>query len=86
MTTKNDITGDEIKTGVVTEAYRSGWDRIFGGSPSAIRHQSSAIAVFDRVAAKHGDSINSDHQGAERGLLTGGAGDAETGGDCGGDE
>lgn len=69
---KNDITGDEIKTGVVTEAYRSGWERIFGG--------------FDRVAAKHGDSINSDHQGAERGLLTGGAGDAETGGDCGGDE
>jgi len=27
---KNDITGDEIRTGVSTGAYRSGWERIFG--------------------------------------------------------
>lgn len=27
---KNDVTGDEIKTKVSTQAYRDGWDRIFG--------------------------------------------------------
>lgn len=29
MATKNDITGDEIKTKVVTDAYAEGHDRIF---------------------------------------------------------
>lgn len=29
MATKNDVTGDELKTGVSTEKYREGWDRIF---------------------------------------------------------
>lgn len=30
MAAKNDITGDNIKTGSTTSAYRDGWDRIFG--------------------------------------------------------
>jgi len=30
MTSKNDITGDEIKTKSSTENFREGWDRIFG--------------------------------------------------------
>lgn len=30
MTTKNPITGDEIKTKGSTDNYRDGWDRIFG--------------------------------------------------------
>lgn len=34
MATKNDITGDEIKTGVNSEAFRSGWERIFGNKNS----------------------------------------------------
>ena len=29
-TSKNDITGDDIKTGLVSEKYRDGWDTIFG--------------------------------------------------------
>ena len=30
MTTQNDITGDEIRTKVNSDAYRENWDRIFG--------------------------------------------------------
>lgn len=30
MTAYNDITGDAIKTGGASSAYRDGWDRIFG--------------------------------------------------------
>lgn len=30
MTSKNDITGDDIKTKGNTDSYREGWDRIFG--------------------------------------------------------
>lgn len=30
MATTNNITGDTIQTKGVTDAYRSGWDRIFG--------------------------------------------------------
>lgn len=29
-TSKNDITGDDIKTKTNSDKYRSGWDRIFG--------------------------------------------------------
>lgn len=30
MTTKNDITGDALKTKPASEKYRDNWDRIFG--------------------------------------------------------
>ncbi len=30
MTARNDITGDALRTKGSTDAYRSGWDRIFG--------------------------------------------------------
>ena len=30
MTSKNDITGDEIKSKTSNEKYREGWERIFG--------------------------------------------------------
>ena len=30
MASKNDITGDEIKSKASTSAYEDGWDRIFG--------------------------------------------------------
>tara|TARA_R110000868_G_C10441901_1_gene725432 strand:+ start:386 stop:571 length:186 start_codon:yes stop_codon:yes gene_type:complete len=29
MTSKNDITGDEIKSKTSSDKYRDGWDRIF---------------------------------------------------------
>lgn len=30
MTATNDITGDQIKSGKVTDTYRDNWDKIFG--------------------------------------------------------
>lgn len=30
MTSKNDITGDDIKSKTSSDQYREGWDRIFG--------------------------------------------------------
>jgi hypothetical protein len=30
MVSKNDITGNEIKTKTSSDKYREGWDRIFG--------------------------------------------------------
>lgn len=30
MTTKNDITGDKIKTGVNSDKYRDNFDKLFG--------------------------------------------------------
>ncbi len=30
MTSKNDITGDELKSKSNNDKYREGWDRIFG--------------------------------------------------------
>jgi hypothetical protein len=30
MTTRNDVTGDEIKTKEITDKYRENFDRIFG--------------------------------------------------------
>lgn len=32
MTTKNDHTGDTLMTKPASDAFRSGWDRIFGGA------------------------------------------------------
>lgn len=30
MTSRNDITGDSLTTGVASDAFRDGYDRIFG--------------------------------------------------------
>lgn len=34
MTSKNDITGDDIKSKTNSEKYRDGWNRIFGNKPN----------------------------------------------------
>lgn len=34
MTARNDITGDPLVTSASSNAYRDGWDRIFGKSKS----------------------------------------------------
>lgn len=34
MTSRNDITGDAIRTDSSTDAYRDGWARIFGKKPT----------------------------------------------------
>jgi hypothetical protein len=33
MATRNDITGDELRSATATDSYRDGWDRIFGKNP-----------------------------------------------------
>lgn len=42
----NDITGDKLVTKSSTEAYRDGWDRIFGD-----RKRQAAIATPEEVRA-----------------------------------
>lgn len=36
MATRNDITGDELKSGSANDAYREGWERIFGKKPRTV--------------------------------------------------
>jgi hypothetical protein len=38
MAARNDITGDEIKTGSSSTAYEDGWDRIFGKKDKTENH------------------------------------------------
>lgn len=45
MTSKNDITGDEIKSKSNSEKYREGWDRIFGN-----KHKKQIMTIGDYVA------------------------------------
>lgn len=35
MIARNDVTGDELKTGVNNDSYRDGWERIFGKNQEA---------------------------------------------------
>lgn len=38
MTARNDITGDNIQTKGSNDAYREGWDRIFGKKEEPVFH------------------------------------------------
>ncbi len=42
MTSTNDITGDSITTGVVSDSYRDNWDGIFGKKPNESRQDSES--------------------------------------------
>jgi len=46
MTTKNDITGDRLATKEATDAYREGYDRIFGKKPP---HEEAAEALVEAL-------------------------------------
>lgn len=46
---KNDITGDEIKTKSANEQYRENWDRIFGKKKTA----EEALQEMTDFAQKH---------------------------------
>lgn len=41
MSTKNDITGDNLVSKNTTEAYRDGWERIFGKNKTSEEKQGS---------------------------------------------
>ena len=45
MATKNDITGDTLKTKPASDKYRENWDRIFGKKTQEVRG--------DRNGTKH---------------------------------
>ena len=38
MSTRNDITGDELTSRATNEKYREGWDRIFGHKTERVRN------------------------------------------------
>ena len=46
MTAKNDVTGDAIATKSNTDAYREGYDRIFGKKPP---HEEAAEALVEAL-------------------------------------
>lgn len=56
-TSKNDITGDEIKTkGSSSDLYRDGWDRIFGKKNTKDSDKNNAqIAQSEEVAPLNGE-------------------------------
>lgn len=45
MTARNDITGDVIATKGSTDAFRSGWDRIFGKKNTELTVQEGEVVV-----------------------------------------
>ena len=45
MATKNDVTGDLLVTKGSTDAYRSGWDRIFGNKKT----EQNAVKITEKV-------------------------------------
>ncbi len=47
MTARNDITGDSIQTKGTSEAYRSGWDRIFGQKPKDVLTTQDVQAIIN---------------------------------------
>ena len=50
MATTNDITGDSIQTGVVTDAYRNNYDEIFGKkTPKEIDDQQAEDEAFEDI-------------------------------------
>ena len=45
MASKNDVTGDSIATGVVTDAYRNHYDRIFGKKKEPVVEKPVAVSA-----------------------------------------
>lgn len=56
MTARNDITGDSIQTKGTSDAYRDGWDRIFGS-----RRREAALAELAQLSQDLG-LYDSEHQ------------------------
>lgn len=50
MTTRNDITGDAIQTKQSSDAYRSGWDRIFGKKNANAQQESKDDEIDSKPA------------------------------------
>ena len=75
MPTKNDITGDSLISKTSNDAYRDGWERIFGNkSPSLIPSAESHVGTSERKEP----SETSDNDGVEVLEHTGVTGDRES--------
>lgn len=53
MTATNDITGDSLQSKSTTDAYRDGWDRIFGkkkreAALDALAQEAQDMGLYDR--------------------------------------
>jgi len=60
MTSRNDITGDAIRTDSSTEVYREGWDRIFGKKPAIIHPtiaEQTPTPLSDVTIKENGDQL-----------------------------
>lgn len=58
MATTNDITGDSIQTGVVTDSYRNNYDLIFGKkTPKEIEDAKAEDAEFERIKKEFDEKV-----------------------------
>jgi hypothetical protein len=51
MTAHNDITGDKIISGEASDAYRTGYDRIFGSKKKSVDGAAIASAIADAIVS-----------------------------------
>lgn len=58
MATTNDITGDSIQTGIVTDEYRSNYDLIWGKkTPKEQDDARAEDAEFDRIKKEFDEKV-----------------------------
>lgn len=57
MATTNDITGDSIQTGVVTDSYRNNYDNIFRKTPQEIDDAKAEDAEFERIKREFDEKV-----------------------------
>jgi hypothetical protein len=55
MTTRNDITGDEIKTKEITDKYRENFDKIFGKPEPKQLYKQFGLAFEAKLKEKDSD-------------------------------
>jgi hypothetical protein len=62
MTARNDITGDAIQTKSPNDAYREGWDRIFG-KKHVFNHQNDGGITVEQLTKleRPGENVTGDH-------------------------
>lgn len=62
MTTRNDITGDELRSKTPTEKYRDNYDKIFGNKDQKIKQQDLTELNGDgnRDRGRNGEDLTND--------------------------
>lgn len=70
MTSKNDITGDDIKTKPSTNAYADGWERIFGSNRKKAQHFKGSAIDSNKVESVINSIFGQDKEDASSGKKT----------------